>query len=211
MNTNNFPLFSEPCNEVTQALKKVMQELPYEEFKKVSDAYQHKFMPYWLLATLSREPLLNNDLVMTQSCIGVDGVDYGVTTLLHTSGQWLKSYCRIDLGSNPKNYMQEIGKGFTYTRRYTCQALLNIAPLTDDDATSLADVKRTVSWGTQLNAYQLTVEDINEWCRKTGQRKNWYDWNDKQKGRFVQLLHDGKTTAKDILEVDPDNFKSFKE
>jgi hypothetical protein len=55
---------------------------------------------------------------------------YITTTLLHQSGQWLKSEIRIPL-TNKKD-AQEIGSACTYGRRYGLTAMVGLAQLDDD-------------------------------------------------------------------------------
>ena len=55
---------------------------------------------------------------------------YITTTLLHESGQWLKSEIRIPL-TNKKD-AQEIGSACTYGRRYGLTAMVGLAQQDDD-------------------------------------------------------------------------------
>ena len=55
---------------------------------------------------------------------------YITTTLLHESGQWLKSEIRIPL-TNKKD-AQEIGSACTYGRRYGLTAMVGLAQVDDD-------------------------------------------------------------------------------
>ena len=55
---------------------------------------------------------------------------YITTTLLHESGQWLKSEIRIPL-TNKKD-AQEIGSACTYGRSYGLTAMVGLAQLDDD-------------------------------------------------------------------------------
>lgn len=52
-----------------------------------------------------------------------------ITTLAHTSGQWVRSYTSI---LTDKPTMQNLGSALTYSRRYALAAMCNIGQ-TDDD------------------------------------------------------------------------------
>ena len=55
---------------------------------------------------------------------------YITTTLIHESGQWLKSKVRIPLGG--KKDAQAIGGACTYGRRYGLAAMVGLAQVDDD-------------------------------------------------------------------------------
>ncbi len=64
--------------------------------------------------------------------------DQLVTTLVHTSGEWIRSAANIPPNSNA----QQLGSALTYLRRYTVQALAAIAADDDDDGQA-ASTKQT--------------------------------------------------------------------
>jgi|TARA_R110000787_G_scaffold3643_5_gene14152 hypothetical protein len=76
------------------------------------------------------QPLLDNDLIITQPTQVNEGQLLSVTQLTHASGQWIRGYLPI---INKKGDDQGQGSGLTYARRYGLQSLLNI-PAFDDDA-----------------------------------------------------------------------------
>jgi len=53
-----------------------------------------------------------------------------VTTLLHASGQWIKSKLPVIL---TKNDPQTLGSSLTYTRRYALAAIAGVCPMGEDD------------------------------------------------------------------------------
>lgn len=53
-----------------------------------------------------------------------------VTTLAHTSGQWMRSYLPLAI---TKRSPQEVGSAITYARRYALAAIVCICPEGDDD------------------------------------------------------------------------------
>lgn len=77
-----------------------------------------------------REPLASNGLSVIQQPVS-DGARVGVvTTLLHSSGQWMRSTLWVvpDRGGP-----QAIGSALTYARRYSLSAFVGVAPDDDDD------------------------------------------------------------------------------
>ncbi len=76
------------------------------------------------------DPLLQNDIFVSQAGYAEDGVRYIVTQATHISGQFMRSYTEIqlkDLGNPQKALAAQ-----TYTRRAGMEALFNI-PRVDDD------------------------------------------------------------------------------
>lgn len=74
----------------------------------------------------ARKPLADNGLSVVQSLLPDNIL---VTTLLHESGQWMRSYLKL----NPtKNDLQGIGSALTYGRRYSLAAIVGISQADDD-------------------------------------------------------------------------------
>lgn len=80
-------------------------------------------------------PLLNkNGLSVTQAIQTVGESAYLVTTLLHSSGQWMRSTAPI---KPVKNDPQSFGSAVTYMRRYSLASIAGVAQ-EDDDGNSAA-------------------------------------------------------------------------
>jgi hypothetical protein len=72
----------------------------------------------------------------------VQGTDFNrtdgwfvTTMLMHSSGQWIKSSCKIILG--PKQDIQALGSAITYGRRYGLSSIAGIGQF-DDDGNSIS-------------------------------------------------------------------------
>ena len=57
------------------------------------------------------------------------------TMLMHSSGQWIKSSCKIILG--PKQDIQALGSAITYGRRYLLSSMAGVGQF-DDDGNSIS-------------------------------------------------------------------------
>jgi hypothetical protein len=78
----------------------------------------------------AKEGLAENELAVIQT-VSVDHDDtYLVTTLVHKSGEWIKSAYPI---RPVKQDPQGMGSAITYARRYAFCAIVGIAPDDDDD------------------------------------------------------------------------------
>lgn len=63
-----------------------------------------------------------------------NGHYYVTTTLAHSSGQWMKSKCRLIIGG--KKDIQALGGAITYGRRYGLSAMAGIGQFDDDGNTN---------------------------------------------------------------------------
>jgi len=59
---------------------------------------------------------------------------YVTTVLAHTSGQWMKSRCRLIIGG--KKDIQALGGAITYGRRYGLSAMAGVGQFDDDGNTN---------------------------------------------------------------------------
>jgi len=77
-----------------------------------------------------RKPLTDNGLSVVQTPDTLDGKMVLVTTLLHSSGQWISGALPV---SPTKTDPQSMGSAITYARRYALSALAGVCSEEDDD------------------------------------------------------------------------------
>lgn len=77
--------------------------------------------------------LSEHDLSFAQSTETINGQAHLVTTVMHNSGQWLRSETPLLVSDND---MQGLGSAITYARRYGLSSLLGVASEQDDDGAS---------------------------------------------------------------------------
>jgi len=99
-----------------------------------SGSYEFSYATFDAIIECVRKPLAENELSYTQTVeIADDGKPRVVTTLMHSSGQWIGSTLPL-MVDRPGN--QAFGSALTYGKRYALTALLGIAADEDDDANS---------------------------------------------------------------------------
>ena len=76
---------------------------------------------------------------------GSDNGFYVTTTLLHQSGQWMRSEIRMPIGG--KRDAQAVGAAMTYGRRYGLSAMIGIAQYDDDGNAGSAKEKELIKKG----------------------------------------------------------------
>jgi hypothetical protein len=84
-----------------------------------------------------REPLSKNGLSVTQTMQYKEGLLFLVSTLMHKTGQYIKSELPVNAKSDGKtNELQTLGSCLTYLRRFSLSALVGVSPADDDDGNS---------------------------------------------------------------------------
>jgi hypothetical protein len=76
-----------------------------------------------------RKQLSENGLAVIQTIEVGESRPVLVTTLAHSSGEWIKSYCPI---LTKDDSPQGQGSGITYARRYALAAIVGLAQIDDD-------------------------------------------------------------------------------
>jgi hypothetical protein len=125
---------SEHVNELVSALSKAQGEFPVLE--KKSKAYNYMYAD--LAETLQAiQPILVKYGLSLVHCIQEGELSKMVTSLFHSSGQWISTEMLLEYRADGKvNAMQAKGSAITYAKRYTIGCLLNLAAdkESDDDA-----------------------------------------------------------------------------
>ena len=118
---------SEQINELAKALAAAQGELEPAE-KNATAAIGEK-------GKLSRKYAdLTAMIDAVRKVLPTEGVAHVRTMLMHESGQWLASECRMPYdNTGSKNTVQSMGSAITYARRYSLSALVGVVADDDDD------------------------------------------------------------------------------
>jgi hypothetical protein len=150
----------EQSQEVIPAVQQVPPESTNSEWKsdqidKLAGALAKAQSEIRGAAKKSKNPFFNSNYAdlhtVIESCMPqlskngisvVQGTDFNrtdgwfvTTMLMHSSGQWIKSSCKIILG--PKQDIQALGSAITYGRRYGLSSIAGIGQF-DDDGNSIS-------------------------------------------------------------------------
>ena len=76
-----------------------------------------------------------HDLSFSQAPWWIDGHDMLLTTLMHSSGQWIRSLKKLEIMPDKSGNItaQASGSALTYARRYALSGLANLAQTDEDD------------------------------------------------------------------------------
>lgn len=120
---------SQELSELAAALVKVQAVVEGAKKDSANPFFKSKYADLESVWEVCRKPLTDNGLAVVQT---TDQAEQGVavvTTLLHTSGQWMRGrLCMRPVKDDP----QGVGSCITYARRYALAAIVGIYQ-TDDD------------------------------------------------------------------------------
>lgn len=97
--------------------------------KGTGSSYEYRYADLSDVIEAIRAPMSKHGLAYTQAVFPVAGKSCLVTTLLHQSGQWIRSVYPLPGAMSS----QEMGANLTYGRRYSLCALVGISGETDTD------------------------------------------------------------------------------
>lgn len=125
----SWPMRSPDIGELAKALAMAQGEIRAAEKDRENDFFKSSYATLSSVWEACRAPLTKNLLSVVQQPVN-DGERVGVvTTLLHASGQWMRS----TLFASPKDKTpQSMGSAITYVRRYALAAMAGVAPDDDD-------------------------------------------------------------------------------
>ena len=121
---------SESIAKLTTALAKASAEFTEIQKNLENPYYGNRYADLAALIAATKPALSKYELAVIQ-LPQLNGSGAIVTTILtHSSGEWLRSDLKLPAS---KGDAQGIGSAITYARRYSYQAILNIAAEEDDD------------------------------------------------------------------------------
>lgn len=133
---------SETINELAAALSKAQGEMQAAVKDKINPFFKSSYADLGSVWDAARPVLSKYGLCVIQTTEMTADMTriIMVTTLAHTSGQWVKSYLPL----NPaKNDSQGVGAAITYLRRYSLSAIVGVVCDEDDDGETSVGRGRT--------------------------------------------------------------------
>lgn len=148
----DYPLQSEKVDLISKAMIHAWSKIKTAKKQAENPFFHSKYADLGAVVDACKDALLGSDLVPSQSTTIIDGRIILVTTLYHSSGQWLRGYLSV----NPvKNDPQAIGSAITYARRYALSAMVGLTTEEDDDGESAMGRQR------QVDTYKPKVKEIS--------------------------------------------------
>lgn len=160
-------LQSSEIKDLVSALVKVQSEIRDAEKNSTNPHFKSHYANLESVIGATREPFAKNNLVVTQQGAIVDGKPVLITTLMHISGQWIRSTMPIP---NDKNTAQGLGAGISYVRRYALAAIAGITQV-DDDGNEASSVG---SPGLDASARAARLDQIHSMVKVLGRSESQF-------------------------------------
>jgi len=134
------------------ALSKAQGEITGAQKDSKNPFFKSNYADLGNVLAACREPLSRNELAVIQTTEPHESGVVLISTLVHSSGQWIRGKLRM---KPTKNDPQGIGSTLTYARRYAYAAIVGVAQV-DDDGNQASDnqVSRNMD-GTRVDKKKL--------------------------------------------------------
>lgn len=120
---------SETINELAAALAKAQGQITGALKDTSNPFFKSKYADLAACWDACRKALTDNGLAVIQTTVERDGRLYVLTTLAHSSGQWMRGWMPVKTKDDGP---QAMGSGVTYARRYALAAIVGLAQVDDD-------------------------------------------------------------------------------
>ena len=123
---------SEQINELSKALCTAQSQMTFAKKDSKNPFFKSSYADLSSVWEACREPLTKNGLAVIQTFDSDhdENTVIVVTTLTHSSGQWINSRLKLPL---VKKDPQGLGSAITYGRRYSLAAIVGVIADEDDD------------------------------------------------------------------------------
>jgi hypothetical protein len=163
---------SEQINELVGALSKAQGEMSAAAKDSNNPFFNSKYADLSSVWNACRDALSLHGLAVVQTMqTSESGAMTLVTTLGHSSGQWMRSILpitikvvegEVDKHGKPRkvNELQLLGSALTYLRRYALAAIVGVAPDEDDDGNEGGKTTTYAAKPAQKQVAQLAQKQI---------------------------------------------------
>lgn len=161
--------------EIATALIKAQKEMLTPKKGSVNPFFKNKYADLNDVLEAIVPALNNNNIVLLQPLVNIDGKNFVKTVLMHESGETFESIAEIFCKN--QNDAQAYGSGITYARRYALSSICGIGSEDDDaqkavhpkpqaTAEILAKAKLANATIAQIKTkYTLTQEQENNYAK----------------------------------------------
>lgn len=204
---------SESINELAAALAKAQGEIVGALKDSKNPFFKSNYADLASCWDACRAQLSKNALAVIQTTKCRDGQVFVVTTLTHSSGQWIRGELPVKAKDDGA---QAQGSGITYARRYALAAIVGLAQI-DDDAeaaqgrASNAGVSDTQAAKNNLEGIALSPQKRDTYLPEIvrfieaedgmGMRQLWDELSQREQGGIWSLLNTKqKQAARSLLQ-----------
>lgn len=133
------PTQSDNIGKLAEALSKAQSSMTEAKEDSKNPFFKSNYADLTSVWRACKDSLTANGLAISQVTGFMEGQLFLVTTLIHSSGEWMKGYYPLYLA---KQDPQAVGSAITYARRYALAAIVGVCKEgEDDDAEKAQDRK----------------------------------------------------------------------
>ena len=133
------PTQSDQIGKLAEALSKAQSSMTEAKEDSKNPFFKSNYADLTSIWRACKDSLSTNGLAISQVTGFMEGQLFLVTTLIHSSGEWMKGYYPLYLS---KQDPQAVGSAITYARRYALAAIVGVCKEgEDDDAEKAQDRK----------------------------------------------------------------------
>jgi hypothetical protein len=168
---------SSEIGKLAEALAKAQSQMQAALKDSSNPFFKSKYADLSSVWNSCREPLTRNGLAVIQTTDGADGVIELITTLVHSSGEFIRG--RLPL-KPVKSDPQGVGSAISYARRYGLSSIVGVVQ--EDDDAEQAMSRNDKSNGNSKTSYSKTitqyqVKQLTELVTQLGgSHRDFIDW-----------------------------------
>ena len=142
---------SDSVNEIAAALAIAQGEIKNAAFNRINPHFKNRYADLAAILDAVRVPFSKNKIAVSQTTEIREGGMALVTTLMHSSGQWISADYPLPRDAPP----QQLGSALTYARRYSLSSIAGISADDDDDAETAEKSTAKSGDGAKITAQQV--------------------------------------------------------
>ena len=151
-------LFRSELAHLAEALSKAQAHIEGAKEDATNPFFKSKYADLSSVWNACKKALSSHGLSVVQTVENGGEKVYLVTMLLHSSGQWIRSYMPI---LATKQDPQAFGSAMTYCRRYALAAMVGVCPA-DDDAETAMNVARKPTPASPMSKGIISQTQVDE-------------------------------------------------
>lgn len=197
---NNF--MSDDIGEIASALAQAQREMNNAPKSADNPYFKSKYADLSEVTDAARV-IHAFGLAYTQQIICQDGNRTLFTTLMHKSGQWIRSEYPVDAVSDKNKVVtpQAVGSAITYARRYSLQSILGIAAEDDDGNAASGKGSRSAEGGThQQKRPALKKTPLDDMAKEIAQKMK--DATKKEERAAILYTDEGSALLTKLANAD---------
>ena len=150
---------SETIGKLAEALAKAQGSMEGAKKDSKNPFFKSSYADLESVWTACRRSLCENGLSVVQTTQESERGVCLVTTLLHSSGEWLRGIYPI---SPAKNDPQGVGSALTYARRYALAALVGVCQTDDDGEAAMGPFRGNHQPATKVESWSMNQAQSRE-------------------------------------------------